>query len=84
MDADEIIFDLEHQNIISNGDLTRIRKIDSRRQKNQDLHKCLKNKCTKEALVRVCNILVDYKGNLRMNALGLEMKQRLDQGRCCV
>ena len=84
MDADEIIFDLEHQNIISNDDQTRIRKIDSRRQKNQDLHNCLKNKCTKEALVRVCNILIVYKGNSMMNALGQGMKQRLDQGRCCV
>ena len=61
----------------------RIRKIDGRKQKNQDLHKCLRDKCTKEALMRVCNILIDYKGNPKMNALGQDMKQSLDKGKYC-
>ena len=84
MDADAITLELEEQRIISDGDQTRIRKIDGRKQKNQDLHKCLKDKCTEEALVRVCNILIGYKGNPKMNALGQGMKQRLAKGRCCV
>ena len=84
MDADAIIYELKHQDIITDGDLMRIRKIDSMTQKNQDLHKCLKNNCTKEALVRVCDILIVYKGNPKMNALGQEMKRNLHQGRCCV
>ena len=84
MDADEIIFDLEHQKIISDGDLTRIRNIDGRRKKNKDMHKCLKDKCTKETLLRVCDILINYEGNPRMNSLGRELKQRLAKGRCCV
>ena len=84
MDADAIIYELRHQDIISNGDLTRIRKTDSLTQKNQDLHKCLKDKCTNDALLRVCGILIDYKGSAKMNALGRGMKQRLAKGRCCV
>ena len=84
VDADAIIFELEHQNIIMDGDLKRIRKIDDRTQKNQDLHKCLKDKCTIDALMRVCDILIDYKGNPKMNALGQDIKRRLDKGGCCV
>ena len=84
MDADAITLELEEQSIISDGDQTRIRKIDGRKQKNQDLYKCLKDKCTKEALLRVCGILIDYKGNPKMNSLGRELKQRLAKGRCCV
>ena len=84
MDADAITLELEEREIISDGDQMRIRKIDGRKQKNQDLHKCLKDKCTKEALMRVCDILIGCKGNPKMNKLGQDMKQRLDQGRCCV
>ena len=84
MDADAIIYELKHQDIIADGDLTRIRKIDSMTQKNQDLHKCLKDKCTKEAFLKVCGILVDYKGNPKMNLLGRDLQQKLVKGRCCV
>ena len=82
VDADAIIYELKHQNIITDGDLTRIKNIDSMIQKNQHLHMCLKVKCTEEALLKVCGILIDYEGNAKMNALGQEMKQRLDNGRC--
>ena len=84
VDADAITLELEEQGIISDGDQKRIRKTDDRKQKNQDLHKCLKNNCTKEALVKVCNVLIDYKSKPKMNALGQGMKQRLANGRCCV
>ena len=84
VDADAIIFDLKYHGIISDGDLKSIRKIDSPTQQNQVLHFCLTRTCTKEAFLKVCGILIDYKGNPKMNALGQGMKQRLDQGRCCV
>ena len=84
VDADAITLELEEQGIISDGEQMRIRKTDGRKQKNRDLHKCLKNNCTKEALVKVCDVLIDYKGNPKMNALGQEMKRNLHQGRCCV
>ena len=84
MDADAITYDLKHQDIIAYGDRMRIRKIDGREQKNQDLHECLKDKCTKEALMIVCDILIGCNGNPKMKKFGQDMKQRLDQGRCCV
>ena len=82
--ASAIIFDLNYHDIISDGDLRSIRKIDDATQQNQLLHFCLTRTCTKEALLRVCGIFVDCKGNPRMNSLGQDMKQRLDQGRCYV
>ena len=84
VDADAIIYELKHQDIITDGDQMRIRKTDGREQKNQDLHKCLKDKCTKEALLTVCDILIGCKGNPKMNKLGQDMKQRLAKGMCCV
>ena len=84
VDADAIIFDLKYHGIISDGDLKSIRKIDSATQQNQLLHFCLTRTCTKESFLKVCGILVDCKGNPKMNSLGRELKQRLAKGRCCV
>ena len=80
LDAEAVIFDLKHYGIISDGDLTSVRKIDSATQQNQLLHFCLTRKCTKDALLKVCGILIECKGNPKMNSLGRELMQRLAKG----
>ena len=75
-----MIMELVHKGIISNGDESEIQKNEDPRLQNQKLHSCLMNKCTKEALNTVCCIIMEVKGNPKMNALGEDMKRSLSEG----
>ena len=83
MDANAIVHDLKHEDIIGDGDLTTITRTPDARQQNQHLHACLLKKCTEDALRKMCGIIIDVQGNPRMKALGEDMKSMLE-GKCCV
>ena len=72
-----IMYELKHRNVISSGDVEMIERKPDVTQQNQYLHECLMRKCTKEALMEVCNVMTAVKGNPKMNALGKDMRRRL-------
>ena len=85
MDAEAIVGDLLHNNIIDDGDKRDITSIRNPRRQNQELHLCLKRKCTRDALMTVCDIMTAVRGNPNMLALGETMKRKLVTGTCvCV
>lgn len=78
-----IMYELKHEDIISSGDVAMIERKADVTQQNQYLHECLMRKCTKEALMDVCNVMTSVRGNPKMNALGKDMRRRV-QGICFV
>ena len=72
-----IVFELKHKDVIANGDVEMIERKADVTQQNQYLHECLMRKCTKEALMEVCNVMSAVRGNPKMNALGRDMRRRL-------
>ena len=80
MDADAVVLELLHNNIIDRGDERRITMTVDPTQQNQFLHFILKEKCTEEAFETVCDIITAVKGNPKMKALGESMKRRLETG----
>lgn len=82
MDASAIVYGLKDKEIISDGDEATISVKSSATLQNQFLHGCLKAKCTSEAFLTVCDMIVAVQGNPQMNALGEEMKKMLE-GKCC-
>ena len=85
MDANALVYELEHANIIAGGDLTEIKRNPDATQQNQILHRCLKRSCDEEALMEVCDMIIAVRGNRKMNSLGREMKCELEKGmRACV
>ena len=84
MDANAIVYELDDQDIISDGDLKEVTRTPSGVEQNQFLHRCLKRKATKESLLQACDIMIGYRGNSRMNQLGKEMKSALEKGKCCL
>ena len=80
MDANAIVLELEHCGIISNGDQTEVRQKTNATEQNQLLHACLKKKCTVEALMDVCDIITEVKGNPKLQSLGKDMKMELEKG----
>ena len=84
VDANAVVYDLEDQDIISDGDLKEVTRTPSGVEQNQFLHHCLKRKATKDTLLQVCDIMIGCHGNSRMNRVGKEMKSALETGRCCL
>ena len=83
MDANAIVYGLEYANIISDGDLTEIKRNPDTKQRNEILHRCLKRSCDEEALTEVCDMMIAVRGNRKMNSLGRDMKFKLE-GICTV
>ena len=77
MDALTIVYDLLHKDIIAPGDLKGIHTTDNPTLQNKILHNCLTVKCTKEALMTVCKIIIAVEGNPKMKALGRDMQSML-------
>ena len=84
MDANAIVMELEHREIISNGDREAIKKEMDSSQQNQLLHACLRKTCTVKALMDVCDIIAKVKGNPKLKSLGEDMKTELEKGLSCV
>lgn len=83
VDAVNIVLDLVDKEIICDGDVDTIREWKDVRPQNQCFHTLLVRKCTEEALMAVCDIMIRYKGNPKMKQLGKDMKIKLE-GMCCV
>lgn len=81
MDAKDIVYDLEKSDIISDGDLKDVMKESDEKLRNKILHFRLKAKCTKEALVTVCEKIIAVKGNQKMKKLGKDMRNSMFEGR---
>ena len=77
-DADTFLYELRHRKIISDSDLTQIKRNPDAKQQNEILHRCLTRSCDEEALMEVCDMMIAVDGNRRMNALGLRMKCELE------
>ena len=80
-----VVGDLLHNNIIDEGDERDITSDRNPAQQNQELHLCLRRKCTPDALMTVCDIMTAVRGNPNMLALGKAIKRKLVTGMCvCV
>ena len=80
-----VVGDLLHNNIIDDGDERDITSDRNPAQQNQELHLCLRRKCTQDALMTVCDIMMAVKDNPNMLALGKAIKRKLVTGMCvCV
>ena len=85
MDAEAVVGDLLHNNIINEGAKRDITSTRDPRLQNQELHLCLKKRCTPDALMTVCDIMMAIGGNPNMLALGEAIKRKLVTGVCvCV
>ena len=87
VEAEKVIMELLHKDIISRGDQRTITRAEDPTVQNQILHRYLKEKCTVDALRSVCAILVAVNGNPKMVSLGNAMRTRLETetGKCvCV
>ena len=82
MDAEAVVGDLLHNNIIDEGDKRNITSTRNPRLQNQELHLCLRKKCTLDALMTVCNIMMAVRGSPNVVALGELMKRKLVTGVC--
>ena len=80
MDAEKIVWDLLEADIIDKGDQRTITEAKDPTQQNKILHRCLKEKCTLDALRSVCVTIKAVKGNPKMTALGDKMMSRLETG----
>ena len=80
MDAEAVVGDLLHNNIIDEGDKRDITSTKNPRRQNQELHLSLRRKCTLDALMTVCDIMTAVRGNPNMLALGEAIKRRLETG----
>ena len=84
VDADAIVMTLKYYGILGDGQQKRITQTDDRRQKNQFLHDFLLRSCTKEAMLKVCDEMINTPGNPKMKQLGKELKSALENGERCV
>ena len=85
MEAEKVTEELLHKDIISRGDQRAITRAEDPTLQNQVLHRCLREKCTLDALKSVCVTIKAVKGNPKMAALGDKMMRRLETGMCvCV
>ena len=82
MDAAAVVFDLLHMGIISAGDKKDITKKSNRAHQNKILYETLKQKCTDEALMHACDIIIAVKGSPKMKAFGEAMKRALQTSKC--
>ena len=82
MDANAIVGELVHEHIIPESIEVEILRASSPKRQNEILHVGLKTSCTKEALMKACDIIIAVEGNSRMAALGADMKRCLETGKC--
>lgn len=81
VDANAVVWKLLFEQIIDDGDQNEISNERNPMLKNEILFKHLKNKCTKDALSKVCDVMIEVPGNPKMKALGEDMKKRLETGK---
>ena len=82
MDATAITMDLVHHDIITDGDQSDVTSKGDKKQKNEFLHTLLRDKCTTEALMTVCDLVIAVRGNPKMKRFGEDLKRALEAGVC--
>ena len=82
MDASAVVLDLVHYDIINRGNLRTITRTEDPSEQNKFLHLYLKERCTEDAFLIVCDIISNVKGNPKMRALGTAMRRTLETGKC--
>lgn len=80
--ANDVVMELLHEGIISEGVKDEITRNTERVQQNQILHLELKQRCNEGAFKAACEIISKVEGNPRMSDLGTKMKKRLETGTC--
>ena len=81
MDADAVVHELKHQEIIPPGVAANISRNRDRTQQNEILWDSFKERCTEEALITACDIMIAVRGNSKLNDLGKDMKEALEEGK---
>ena len=84
MDAVAVVYDLLDKGTIDDGDMNKITKEHNRNGQNKILRLILKQKCTNEHLMDVCDMIIAVEGNPKMTALGEDMKRALKKSVCDV
>ena len=77
MDAATIAFSLESKKIIDDGDRKAIRGAHGKKGQNETLFAILKEKCTMETLLVVCDVIINVQGNPKMVAFGKYLRSQL-------
>ena len=83
VDANGVVMELLHREIIPQGVRMTIYKTDSPRQQNEILHDRLFRTCTYTALKTVCEVIRNVVGNPKMTLLGKDMMMCLETGQWC-
>ena len=82
MDASAVVLDFVHYDIINRENLRTITRTEDPTEQNKFLHLYLKERCTEDAFLVVCDIISDVKGSPKMRALGTAMRRTLETGVC--
>ena len=82
VDASAIVTELEQNTIILYNDRMMITSSTTQNEQNQILYDCLRRRCTKEALMAVCEVIIAVRSNPQMKDLGEDMKKMLER-KCC-
>ena len=87
VDAKVVGGELKHNGIVPQSCQEKVAKADGYRQRNEILHDCLKRTCTREALIKACDIIIELaeeggeESNPNMKKVGEDMKMRLGAGK---
>lgn len=82
MDAEAVVNELQHQNVIPHGVMANISMTRDLTQQNAILYDSFKRRCTKGALITACDVMIAVRGNSKLNVLGKDMKEALETGKC--
>ena len=82
MDTKAVLYELKCQSIISDGVMSEVKAATSPKEQNEILHGHLLKTSTTKSLITTCDIISQVEGNPRMRALGEQMKNELEIGKC--
>ena len=86
MDAQAVVGELRQNGIVPQSCQEKVAKADGYRQRNEILHDCLKRTCTREALIKACDIIIELaeegseESNPNMKKVAEDMKKKLGTG----
>ena len=82
MDANAVLHELQWEGFISDNVKSEVKAATSSKERNEILYDHLSRTSTTESLITTCDIISQVKGNPRMRALGEQMKNELEIGKC--
>ena len=86
VDAKAVVGELKQKGIVPQSCQEKVAKADGYRQRNEILHDCLQRTCTREALIKACDIIIELaeggeESNPNMKKVGDDMKMKLGAGK---